>query len=224
VKWNANAASILKRTYETTNFRFDHLSTGRWAVLATDLDDIALYSEKFGELAEYNRATHDLAPLIEFSLAGKPIVERGVGISVSSAIDKFDDVRHIFSLPELTARGSYRGYTVSRVNFGEYQLFKDVNSRRAALYGPIIINLDITDSVVVEEEAVSEMLKHRRYREIKESPTRRGQFASPLKSKLKSFYLTAFIPLASLGSGLQAKIEARQQNWWRCRQAVCLAA
>jgi hypothetical protein len=199
VKWDKPAAAALGRNYETTNLRFDQQNDGGWTIRAADLDDVAAFDNAFRVVPEYNRAIHDIGPLIDFTLSGKTIVERGIGVSLSSAIDKFDDVRHIFNLPEVRASGFFGGHQVSKVNFGEFHLFQNLNERRAALYSPIIIGLDIGGHGLIEESIARETLLRRHYRESEESPTRRGQFRRYTDQEIEVFFPHNVYPFGVIG-------------------------
>jgi hypothetical protein len=149
---------VLGHVYDTVNLRFNPTPSG-WAVRAADPESSALFEQRFAQLSDYNTQTHDLAPLIEFSLSGKTIVEKGLDITLSSAIDKFDDIRHIYNLPEVQTTGFIDRRYVDKANFGEYQLYRNLNERRAALYSPILINLDIEDRVLVDVAEVKKTLR-----------------------------------------------------------------
>jgi hypothetical protein len=103
-------------------------------------------------------------------------VEDGVELSLANAIDRFEDIRHVFNLPTVPAKGFLRGQQVDRLNFGEYQLFANLNERRAALFSPVLIDLDIDGRVSVDWDEVASTLRRRHFKESSESPTRRGQF------------------------------------------------
>src|SRR5207249_4263600 len=83
----------------------------------------------------------DITPLVYFALAGKGIVENGIDLALANAADRFLDVRHIFDLPDVEAQPEIHQGPM-RVNFGEFQLFQNVNERRAALYSPVLIDLN----------------------------------------------------------------------------------
>lgn len=199
VKWDKPAATALGHIYETKNLRFDRQPDGRWTIRADDPDDAAAFDSAFREVPEYNRAIHDIGPLIEFTLSGKTIVERGIGMSLSSAIDKFDDVRHIFNLPEVAAYGFFSGHQVNKVNFGEFHLFRNLNERRAALYSPIIIGLDIGGHGRIAEGVAHDTLLRRHYRESEESPTRRGQFRRYTDNEIEVFFPHNVYPFGVIG-------------------------
>lgn len=137
-------------------------------------------------------------------MSGKPLVEKREELSLSNAIDKFQDIRHIFNLPTVKSKGAYQGQEVKEINFGEYQLFRNLNERRAALSSAVIIDLNIGDHVQVEWEALKKKLLERHFKEVTDSPTRRGQFRryhdDITQDKVEIFFPHNVYPFGVLGS------------------------
>src|ERR1051325_2110407 len=142
VKWTEEAARACGKSYEFLDLHIIRAGT-RHALTLNDAAAAEEHSSAFENLEHYDRTTKNVAPLVEFALSGKLIVERGVELSLANAIDRFQDVRHVFDLPEIVASGNYNDAQVSKINLGEYQLFRNLNERRAALSSPVIIDLDI---------------------------------------------------------------------------------
>ena len=175
VKWTTEAAAARKRPFECLNLRIEAAPQGK-ALKINDPEIAAKCTHSFKGLKNYNPTTGDIAPLVAFTLSGKPIVEDGVELSLANAIDRFEDIRHVFNLPTVPATGFLRGQQVDKLNFGEYQLFANLNERRAALFSPVLIGLDIDGRVSVDWDDVASTLRRRHFKESSESPTRRGQF------------------------------------------------
>lgn len=204
VKWNAQAACARKRNYEFVRLRF-YPSRDRWGVRGADTESAGLLEHAFRNVKEFDRKTNDLSALVEFALSAKPIVQNGLEMSPSDAVDKFDDVRHVFSLPQVaTENGSfYDRQPVKQINFGEYQLFRNLNERRAALFSPIVIDLDIGERVWASWDKVRAALLERHYRLTTESPTRRGQFRcyedETRRQKVEIFFPRSVYPFGAIG-------------------------
>ncbi len=199
IKWNETAAKVRGRTYEFIKIKFEPTINEKWAIKAAMLDTLNELNDVFSELEGYDSNIHDIGPLLEFALAGKPIIKRGVELPFSNAIDKFEDIRHVFNLPKIEAVGHYQGHNVISANFGEYQLYKNINERRAALLNPIIIDLDIKGHVTLTPKNVRNTLISRHYREVKESPTRRGQFREYSDGKFEVFFQHNVYPFGVFG-------------------------
>jgi hypothetical protein len=202
VKWRDDAATARKRSFECLNLRIEAAPQGR-ALKINDPDIAARYSQHFKHLKDYNATTGDIAPLVAFTLSGKPIVEDGVELSLANAIDRFEDIRHVFNLPTVPAKGFLRGQQVDKLNFGEYQLFANLNERRAALFSPVLIDLDIDGRVSVDWDDVASTLRRRHFKESSESPTRRGQFRryrdQADRDKVEIFFPYNVYPFGVLG-------------------------
>lgn len=191
VKWKARAKKDY--LYEFLDLKFDEVGRGYEARLVQpDSDDNATKNQTKKRI----HITND----IEFALSGKVIVHRGRDISLSSAIDQFQDVRHIFNVPEIQARDA-RGNPRDKINFGEHVLFRHLNTRRAALASPIIVNLQIPDrDLVVRIQDLEDMLvKRHHYRVSPDSPTRRGEFRKYSETSVELFYRHNVYPFGVLG-------------------------
>lgn len=199
VKWNTEASVVRGRTYEYLDLKFEPIIDERWAVKTATGEKAKELDEAFSNTESYDLQIHDLGPLIEFALAGKPIIKNGIEIPFSNAIDKFQDIRHVFNLPNVDAAGHYHGHNVVDANFGEYQLFKNINERRAALLNPIVIDLDIEGHVTTKKNVVIETLIKRHYTKIFDSPTRRGQFREYSDGKIEIFFQHNVYPFGVFG-------------------------
>jgi hypothetical protein len=200
VKWGNQAAAALGVAYEFLDIRFDSVLDERWSVKIVDRNLDAIYGQKFGVIPRYNAETRDIGFLIDFALSGKQIVESGTDITPINAIDRFEDVRHVFNLPlEVPMHGHYQGQDVKHVNFGELQLFKDRNVRRGALFSPMVIPLHIGPHATVKREDVRAKLNERHYREIPDAPTRRGEFRFYPEDAVEIFFPHNVYPFGVLG-------------------------
>lgn len=204
VKWADETAVLRKRRYECLNLRVEAAQQGR-ALKINDTDAAERFDRFAVEhgIAGYNPNTRNIAPLVNFALSGKPVVEEGRELALANAIDRFEDIRHIFNLPTVPAEGFYRNQAVHVVNFGEYQLFANLNERRAALSSPVIVNLDIDGRVKVAWEDIAPVLRKRHFHESLESPTRRGEFRRYLDQadhdKVEIFFPHNVYPFGVLG-------------------------
>ena len=199
IKWQDQAAAILGRRYDSLELRFSPLPDERWMVKLARPHQAEAIEDKLQSLDGYDSTVHDVGPFMEFALSGKPIVEDGVEITLANAIDRFEDVRHIFNLPAVAASGHFDGHHVSKVNFGEYQLFRNVNERRAALSSPVVIDLKLGSWVTSDWDVVRNVLLKRHYRETGESPTRRGEFRRYSDREVEIFFPHNVYPFGVLG-------------------------
>ncbi|HEV2706158.1 MAG TPA: hypothetical protein VGV59_09555 [Pyrinomonadaceae bacterium] len=217
VKWDDAVARRTGVKYEFLDLMLKPVGHNVWIKLAEPkvADD---YEKVLKQLSRYKRQKN-IAPLIEFALSGKPIIVKKVELPLSSAADKFQDVRHIFNLPTVKAEGSYERKTVTTINFGEYQLFCNLNERRAALLSPVVIDLDIKNSVGVRWETLRETLIRERFKETEESPTRRGQFRKYTddiyREKVEVFFPFNVYPFGVLG------LKANESG---VKEIVCLSS
>ncbi|MCU1245127.1 MAG: hypothetical protein JWN02_1037 [Acidobacteria bacterium] len=201
IKWTGEAARACGKRYEFLDVVVQESGKNH----ALKLHDPAAASEheQFFKKIGYNPRTRDVAPLVEFALSGKLIVERGIELSLANAIDRFQDVRHVFDLPEVAANGVYGDAQVSKINLGEYQLFANLNERRAALSSPVIINLDVDGRVRVRWDEVQKKLREEHFRETSDSPTRRGEFRRYLddtaQDRVEIFFPHNVYPFGVLG-------------------------
>lgn len=202
VKWSDAAAAARKMRYECLKLRIEEIPRGH-ALKISDPELANRYDALLSNVEAYDSNTKDLAPLVEFAFSGKPVVEDGVELSLANVIDRFEDIRHIFNLPTLPAKGLFHQQEVKDVNFGEYQLFKNVNERRAALSSPVIIDLDIDGRVGVQWEDASKVLRSKHFKQTKDSPTRRGEFRRYLDQadpdKVEIFFPHNVYPFGVLG-------------------------
>ncbi len=199
VKWTNRASQLRGLRYEFVDLRFEPHPDERWTVKINDHAKAESYDAWLSKIPAYSTSVRDIGPFLEFALCGKPIVEDGFEISLANAIDRFEDVRHVFNLPEVRAAGHFHGYDVTRVNFGEYQLYRNVNERRAAHSSPVVIDLNIGGFVTTKWEEVQDKLKRRHYRETLESPTRRGQFRRYSDHAVEIFFPHNVYPFGVLG-------------------------
>lgn len=199
VKWRERAGELRGVRYEFIDLLFEPLPDERWMVKIADHDAAERNDKWLATLPPYSSSVRDIGPFIEFALSGKPIVENGFEITLANAIDRFEDVRHVFNLPSVRAAGHVDGHDVTRVNFGEFQLYRNVNERRAALSSPVVIDLKIDRRVTTRWEDVREILKQRHYRETLESPTRRGQFRRYSEDAVEIFFPHNVYPFGVIG-------------------------
>jgi hypothetical protein len=199
VKWLPAAAQVRGIAYEFLDVVFEALPDERWMVKLGHPEMAEGSDAWLSSVPGYDAKVRDIGPFIEFALSGKPIVENGVEITLANAIDRFEDVRHVFNLPMVKAIGHYNGYNVGSINFGEFQLYRNVNERRAALTSPVVIGLKIDGYVTTKWEQVRETLRKRHYRETSESPTRRGQFRRYSDDSVEIFFPHNVYPFGVLG-------------------------
>ncbi len=203
VKWNSDTANKIGRRYDTLDLTIHKIQKG-YAVLIKDAAKSDEFHKILSKCKQYNKITKNISPLIDFSLSGKPLVENQEELSLANAIDKFQDIRHIFNLPTVDSTGSYQGQDVKTINFGEYQLFKNLNERRAALSSAVIIDLNIADHVQVAWRDLKAKLLERHFKEVIDSPTTRGQFRryqdDITQDKVEIFFPHNVYPFGVLGT------------------------
>lgn len=221
VKWNADVAALARRRYDFLTLRV--LKTpprGRYTLKLYDTADFQDDGVWLNHYACY-RDRRDIGPLVEFALAGKPIVERSVDLSLPSAIDRFQDVRHVFDLPDVDVLGAFQGSPVKNVNLGEYQLFRSLNERRAALFSPVVIDLDVEDVIKIDVLSLLETLERNHFRPSLDSPTRPGQYrlytAEANRMRVEIYFPHNVYPFGALG------MEARKPSR-PIERLVCLSA
>lgn len=198
IKWSSEAARLRGHTYEFLDIRLSRGPEG--VTVVAHKDDVRKeLSGVFKNLENYDTNVMDLSQLVEFTLAGKPIVKDGKELSLSNAIDRFQDVRHVFNLPTVDCRGNYEGHDVKEVNFGEYQFFHRLNERRGALQTAVIIDLKIEKNVIVSWDDVRDKLLKRHFRMVDDSPTLRGQFRKLDGEQVEIFYPHNVYPFGVLG-------------------------
>ncbi|HEU4391160.1 MAG TPA: hypothetical protein VFV34_25400, partial [Blastocatellia bacterium] len=121
----------------------------------------------------------DVTDKVEIAMAGKTIIEKEQEQPLDYVIDRFDDVRHIFKLPEIIATGQWGRQTIKKVIFGEHDLFENLNVRRGALHGPVILPLNPPPNVYFEKSEITKTLDAEHFRRptgASEVPTTRGQY------------------------------------------------
>jgi hypothetical protein len=202
VRWRDDVAKAHGTTYEFLDLKFSRIANG-YAVRLYDSLTVEKYDSWLREYESYNFQSHDIGALIEFAIAGKPVVEKGVELALSNAIDRFQDVRHIFNLPTVKAEGFLDGHKITEINFGEYQLFNKLNERRAALLSSVIIDLAPVSHVKVDIDDLYSKLKERHFRQTSESPTRRGEYRRYTddisRDKMEIFFPHNVYPFGVLG-------------------------
>jgi hypothetical protein len=177
VKWTPKAAKALNLMCHYGFIDLKISSTpGGYALVAADSQIRSEFGRKLSAISCYNDKSKDLRGVLDFALAGKPVIQNGMELSLSNLIDRFQDVRHVFNLPTVPCQGMFRGQNVANLNLGEFQLFSNLNERRAALQSAVLIGLDVEDHVTTNWEAVRDVLLSRHFREVGDSPSRRGHF------------------------------------------------
>jgi len=203
VKWKPSIRPRPPSAYEWLDLAFHRIPNG-YAAHITDHSTLERLEEWLASQSQYNQITKNISPLIEFALSGKPIVERGSELSLSNAIDRFQDIRHVFNLPTVKARGSFESEPVDYINFGEYQLFKHLNERRAALSSAVIVDLRIENHVSVDWDDLRNTLRHRHFKEVADSPSQRGFFRKYVddvsNDKVEIFFPHNVYPFGVFGS------------------------
>jgi hypothetical protein len=218
VKWTAEVAKATGRRYDFLNLRVQKTG-GRYTI---KLYDTADFADGGAWLDAYDcwRLKRNVGPLVEFALSGKPIVERSLDLSPASAIDRFQDVRHVFDLPEVNVLGAFRGSPVNSINFGEYQLFQNINERRAALSSPVVIDLDVRDAIRIDRKALIRTLEQNHFRPSIDSPARPGQYrlytSEANRARVEIYFPHNVYPFGALG------MEARKPP--EAEKLVCLSA
>lgn len=202
VKWNSDITAKVGTKYSSLDLTFHKVAQGRHQVIIKGTESEE-YHKLLSKFRQYNKSTKDISALIDFALSGKPVVEKQEELSLSNAIDKFQDIRHIFNLPTVDSRGSFQGKPVDTINFGEFQLFKNLNERRAALSSAVIIDLNIGDHVQVNWDDLRNTLKSKHFKEVSDSPNRRGQFRryqdDITQDKVEIFFPHNVYPFGVLG-------------------------
>jgi hypothetical protein len=202
VKWNERATRACGRRYDFLDLDIRVEPPGNRYTLRLHDPDERNRNERWLKRRR-RKHSEDITELVEFALAGKQVVERGVDLAMSNAIDRFQDIRHVFDVPSVPAHGSYQMVDVRSLYFGEYQLFKYPNERRAALFAPVVINLTIEKSVEVTWSELKTQLLKEHFRLTHESPTRPGQFRrvsdAPGLNQVEIFFPQNVYPFGALG-------------------------
>ena len=182
-------------SYEFIDLQFSEIGEGYSAHIVDELY-LSAYGKDIKALGIDHR---NIAPHIDFALSGKPIVERGTDLSMANAVDRFQDVRHIFNVPDVAASGAIGAHPIDKINFGEHVLYTDLNARRAALNSAILVDLKVKNTEVDWEELRKFLVSKKHYREVKESPTRRGEFRRYSADTVEIFYPHNVYPFGVLG-------------------------
>jgi hypothetical protein len=197
VKWKKRPGDGEQGSHPTFDFvdlQFDRPKEGRYSAAIVDVEFLRLWNIP-------DEVAQDAASHIEFALSGKPIIQRKAEIPLANVIDRFQDVRHVFNLPTVTATGAFRGMSVTRLNFGEFDLYNDLNVRRAALNSPVIINLAVKGSgVQVRADDLRSTLESKQYKFEEESPTRRGRCREYAPGSIEIFYPHNVYPFGVIGA------------------------
>lgn len=193
VKWNREAAMRRGTTYEFLDLR--PCPAGGAQTRAT----LRVHPSQSDELSKcFYGDGEEISEHVSFALAGKPVIERRHEISPPNVIDRFQDVRHIFNIPAVaTQEGRH-------INLGEYQLFNNLNERRAALNAPVLIDLELKEQFSILWEPLEALLiTERHFEKSDHSPTRRGQFrwypADRNRPRVEIFFQPAVYPFGALG-------------------------
>ena len=223
VKWCDDMATHLGRRYEFLDLKF--MAGGAQIIIQINDPQVARrYNRHLAALPGYDANLQNIAPFLEFALGGKTIIQQGDVVPLFTAIDRFQDVRHIFCLPyQVPCAGHFRGQVINTINLGEYQLYGDLNARRAALNGPIIVETQLISPgsflrINLADAAVAKELDKQHFKRVGVSPRRAGEyFPYPGGDTVEIYFPKSIYPFGILGmsgqkiicfasSGLSAKI------------------
>ena len=196
IKWTHEAAKRRGRVHEFLDVRpMPPDSHGRPATLHVHPSEVQVCAQSFFRMPGYEGGD-EIGSLVEFALSGKPIIERKHELALPAVTDRFQDVRHVFHIPSVPA-------DVGNINLGEYQLFNNLNERRAALYAPVLIDLEKPDVFVVPFNELKTLLVSERYELTDHCPTRRGQFRwypdDVQRPRIEIFFQPGVYPFGTLG-------------------------
>ena len=195
VKWRDTDKEHFPWRYSFADLKFVQVLHGFHASIP---DEECARLEKRGEWPATGISPLNVTHLIEFALAGKPIIQKGSEIPLNTVIDRFQDVRHIFNLPTVPATGYFRDTHVRKINFGEHELYSSFNARRAALHSPVIVPLHL-DGVTVQWENLELALTNELFKPDPQTPTKRGQFRKYDRDSVEIFYPYNVYPFGVLG-------------------------
>lgn len=205
VKWNDEVCKQRRTNikYEFLFLKFSLTEKDNFAYIG-DPKYIDLNKTWLSELNCYDEKTksYNITNYIEFAFSGKTIIKKGFLNPLSRAVDKFQDVRHVFNLPKVSASGSYEGIEVKKLNLGEYQLYSDLNARRLALFAPVIVDLSTKDSVKMNWVTVrNELIIKHHYTEVLEHPRNQNEFRRypDDENKIEIFFPKATYPFGVIG-------------------------
>lgn len=147
---------------------------------------------------------HEITDQVELAMAGKPIIQDRQEIPLFSFIGKFDDVRHIFALPEVTATGIYKTKPIKKAILGEYELFSNINVRRAALTNPVVISLEPVPGMCFDWPTIRGEIETKHFRKMVDDthiPTFAGEFRKYPgdEGKIEVFFPRNVYPFGVLG-------------------------
>ncbi len=180
VKWCDAMATHLGHRYEFLDLRF--MAGGANIIQINDPQVARRYNRHLAGLPGYDANLQNIAPFLEFALGGKTIIQQGDVVPLFTAIDRFQDVRHIFCLPyQVPCAGNFMGQVINTINLGEYQLYGDLNARRAALNGPIIVETQLISpggflNINLANPAVARELDEQQFKRVDFSPRRAGEY------------------------------------------------
>jgi len=193
VKWNRDLCPYL---YEFIDLKFSELRHG----YQTAIVDEEYKSNRGDWLNKRGIDPHNITNHVEFALSGKPIIQKGHEIGLANVIDRFQDVRHIFNVPTVKTRTLTGSPSTESIQFGEHILFNDLNARRAALYAPIIVELQIPDAGLIADFGdLERVFAAKHYRRVEESPTQRACYRRYSESSIEIFYPHNVYPFGVLG-------------------------
>ena len=204
VKWCDDMATHLGHRYEFLDLRF--MAGGANIIQINDPKVARKYDAFLRPLPGYNPDLHNIAPFLEFALGGKTIIQQGDVVPLFTAIDRFQDVRHIFCLPyQIPCAGNFRRQGIDKINLGEYQLYGDLNARRAALNGPIIVETQLISpggflNINLANPAVARELDEQQFKRVDFSPRRAGEyFPYPGGDTVEIYFPKSIYPFGILG-------------------------
>ncbi|GCA75439.1 hypothetical protein MiTe_02273 [Microcystis aeruginosa NIES-2520] len=181
VKWCDAMARHLGHRYEFLDLRFI-MAGGANIIQINDPRVARRYDDFLRTLPGYDANLQNIAPFLEFALGGKTIIQQGDVVPLFTAIDRFQDVRHIFCLPgKIPCAGNFMKQAIDKIYLGEYQLYGDLNARRAALNGPIIVETQLISpggflEINLADPAVANQLTKNNFRRVGVSPRRAGEY------------------------------------------------
>ncbi|NCS29197.1 MAG: hypothetical protein GPJ18_11730 [Microcystis aeruginosa F13-15] len=204
VKWCDAMATHLGHRYEFLDLKF--MAGGANIIQINDPKVARKYDAFLRPLPGYNPDLQNIAPFLEFALAGKTIIQQGDVVPLFTAIDRFQDVRHIFCLPyQIPCAGNFRRQGIDKINLGEYQLYGDLNARRAALNGPIIVETQLNPlggflQINLGDPAVADELTRNNFKQVNFSPRRAGEyFPYPGGDTVEIYFPKSIYPFGILG-------------------------
>ena len=181
VKWCDAMARHLGHRYEFLDLRFI-MAGGANIIQINDPRVARRYDDFLRTLPGYDANLQNIAPFLEFALGGKTIIQQGDVVPLFTAIDRFQDVRHIFCLPgKIPCAGNFMKQAIDKIYLGEYQLYGDLNARRAALNGPIIVETQLISpggflNINLANPAVARELDEQQFKRVDFSPRRAGEY------------------------------------------------